>query len=93
MNRKLVDMLESRSQIYPYVLTNAHGKKLYPDYLRLSFERSVLKAGLNPKFHFHHLRHTFATMLIHKGVPIYEVQHLLGHRSVNTTQIYAHVGA
>jgi integrase len=39
----------------------------------------------------HDLRHTFASLLINKGVSIYEVQTLLGHSSVQMTQRYAHL--
>jgi integrase len=38
----------------------------------------------------HDCRHTFATRLVSKGVGIVEVQHLLGHTSINSTLIYAH---
>lgn len=40
---------------------------------------------------FHTARHTNASLLIYKGVNITTVQKLLGHRSVKTTQLYAHV--
>ena len=40
--------------------------------------------------HFHDLRHTFATRLVHAGVDLYKVQRLLGHKSPNMTQRYAH---
>jgi len=39
----------------------------------------------------HDLRHSFASALVNCGVPIYDVQHLLGHSSVKTTQRYAHL--
>ncbi|MBU8906077.1 tyrosine-type recombinase/integrase [Desertibacillus haloalkaliphilus] len=39
----------------------------------------------------HKLRHSFATELVYRGVDVLTVQNLLGHESVATTQIYAHV--
>ncbi len=44
------------------------------------------KCGLSK---LHSLRHTYATMLLHKGLLIDEIQKLLGHNEINTTQIYA----
>lgn len=40
---------------------------------------------------FHTARHTTATFLLHKGVNIFIVQKLLGHRKISTTQIYTHL--
>jgi integrase len=57
------------------------------------FKIYVRKAGLNPKLHFHSLRHTFATWLVQGGVGIYEVQKLLGHSSIAVTQIYSHLAS
>ena len=39
----------------------------------------------------HKLRHTFATRLINRGMPIHSLRKLLGHRKLDTTQIYAHL--
>ena len=36
-------------------------------------------------------RHTFATMLLSKGVPIESVSKMLGHTNIKTTQIYARI--
>jgi site-specific recombinase XerD len=41
-------------------------------------------------FHFHDLRHTFATSLVQSGIDLYKVQRLLGHKSPIMTQRYAH---
>jgi len=37
------------------------------------------------------LRHTFASHLVMNGISIYKVSQWLGHKSVNTTMIYAHL--
>lgn len=44
-----------------------------------------------PRFPPHSMRHTCASWLVQKGVSLYEVQHLLGHESFQTTQRYAHL--
>jgi integrase len=47
-------------------------------------------AGLSD-VRIHDLRHTFASLLVNKGVSLYEVQTLLGHSSMQMTQRYAHL--
>lgn len=47
-------------------------------------------AGLSD-VRMHDLRHSFASLLINSGRTLYEVQHILGHTQVKTTQRYAHL--
>lgn len=58
--------------------------------LRVSVKRAMRAAGV-PDMTAHKLRHTHATTLLHKGVPLEEIQVLLGHSQIQTTLVYAHV--
>ncbi|MBK5936152.1 hypothetical protein CCR81_04935 [Halorhodospira halophila] len=48
------------------------------------------KAGM-PELRLHDLRHSFASFLINTGHSLYEVQKLLGHAQIKTTERYAHL--
>lgn len=58
------------------------------NHLLLNWNRD---AGINKHITFHTSRHTHACLLLSKGVDIYTVSKILGHREVKTTQIYAKV--
>jgi integron integrase len=54
-------------------------------------KRALELCGIWKKAGTHTFRHTYATLLLEAGVPIYDVQKLLGHSRVETTMIYNHV--
>nr|WP_317818628.1 tyrosine recombinase XerC [Clostridium tetani] len=58
-----------------------------------TIKKHMKKAKLNPdKYTPHKLRHSAATLMLkHGNVDIRSIQEILGHKSVSTTQIYAHV--
>lgn len=58
---------------------------------RREWAHAVELAGIGPT-RLHDLRHTYASWLVQDGVPLQEVQRLLGHASITQTQRYAHLG-
>ena len=58
--------------------------------VRTSFIAARKAAGLDD-VRFHDLRHTFASRLVQAGVPLYDVGQLMGHKSLEMVQRYAHL--
>ncbi len=59
--------------------------------IRYNLEKWTSYAGINKHITFHCARHTFATMMLTLGTDIYTVSKLLGHSSIEMTQIYAEI--
>lgn len=63
---------------------------VHEDTLGKALKLATRKAGLHKRVTAHTLRHSFATNLLAGGASITQVQELLGHNSVETTQVYLH---
>lgn len=72
----------------PAVLVNLRGGRLSRQGLWRVVRDAAERAGLDGRVTPHTLRHSFATHLLDGGADVREVQELLGHASVTTTQIY-----
>ncbi|MBE6189959.1 MAG: site-specific tyrosine recombinase XerD [Alistipes sp.] len=72
---------------------NNRGKQLTRVMIFTILRRAALRAGIDKKISPHTLRHSFATHLLEGGAGIRQVQELLGHESILTTEIYTHLEA
>jgi integrase/recombinase XerD len=84
-------IVRGRSTIAPRVpalLVNLRGGRLSRQSLWNVVRRAAESAGLDGRVTPHTLRHSFATHLLDGGADVREVQELLGHASVTTTQVY-----
>ena len=80
-------------QVAEYCRGFSGGERLFDLNIR-TVERDIKslasRAGINKKVTPHKLRHSFATHMLQNGGNVVAIQKLLGHTSLNTTQIYTH---
>ena len=73
----------------PFVFGNPETRRPFAD-IFFPWNKARQAAGL-PDLRIHDLRHTYASLLVNAGRTLYEVQKLLGHSQIRTTQRYAHL--
>lgn len=76
-------------ELCPWVFANPKTKKPY-DSIFNSWNTARRNASLS-EVRIHDLRHSFASFLVNAGRSLYEVQRILGHTQIKTTQRYAHL--
>ena len=95
--RKAIDayMVERNEQILTdnrALFGSRNGNRISVTAVHRLVEKALKQAGLDStQFSAHKLRHTAATMMLSGGVDVKTVQEVLGHESLNTTQIYTHI--
>ena len=91
MNQDAFNLLSSLPKETEHVFVDGNGKPYRPETVTQKFKRTVRKCGLPDKVHLHSLRHSYASWLLQSETPLAEIQKLLGHASISTTMIYAHL--
>ena len=70
---------------------NFRGERLSRKGIWRNLKITAKLVGIEKDFTVHTLRHSFATHLIQNGADLLAIQMLLGHASINTTEIYTHL--
>ena len=83
--------LKKSKELTPALFLNAKGERLTTRGLEYILDSIEEKIGLYVGLHPHILRHSFATHLLENGADLRVIQELLGHESINATQVYTHV--
>lgn len=86
LRKKLLNGKESE-----YLFLNKNGNNITTRGIQKIIDKIVSETEVKTKVSPHTLRHTFATHLLDNGCDLRSVQELLGHKNINTTEVYTHV--
>lgn len=81
--------IDTRKKGFLFVKTNLTPYTIRA--LQKKIEKCISLMGINKKLSSHSLRHTYATLLRRRGMTLDKIQILMGHSSIKTTEIYAHI--
>ena len=75
----------------PALFISRRGRRLGPRTVQTRLDRLARARGIEQHVHPHMLRHAFASHVLQSSGDLRAVQELLGHASISTTQVYAHL--
>jgi len=90
MNETVRTTLMEMERMSEFVFPNRNGVRIDNAQVQISFCKALKKSGISD-FHFHDLRHTFASNLVMEGAELNDVRELLGHKKMDMTLRYAHL--
>lgn len=90
-NKLRPQLLARSNSLSSAFFLNAKGERLTTRGLEYILDKIEEKTGNFVDLHPHLLRHSFATHLLENGADLRVIQELLGHTSINATQVYTHV--
>lgn len=85
------ELVSGKSPVPPWLLISRRGKRLARERIWELLKKYTRRVGIASKVSPHTLRHSFATHLLAGGADLRQVQEMLGHANIATTQIYTHV--
>lgn len=98
LRQSIADYLEKRAEVVTtqgvctdQLLVNSHGRPLSPAMIYDVVERYMSGLSNAERTSPHIFRHTFATHMLNEGASIDAIKELLGHSSLNATEVYTHV--
>jgi integrase/recombinase XerD len=74
-----------------FLFLNRWGQRMDPNSIWAVVKRCVRLSNIKKNITTHTLRHTCATHMLRNGAPVRHIQEMLGHESLESTQIYTHV--
>ncbi len=96
----LIEVIKNRIYFYnnifdidfkdKYLFSNKAGNRFDKSKISKMFKNILRKLNFDERYHFHCIRHTFASELANKNVPINQISLILGHKNIETTKIYLH---